>query len=101
MFRPEVVVAGSGDLVTAVVLTLQRAGIHAEDGQTVKLALPQGFSFVKGHEAEKKIDKGGGLVQVSWHVKAGPKEGEFTLEATSGGARATRTVRIRMGGLLD
>jgi ABC-2 type transport system ATP-binding protein len=31
---PEVVVAGSGDLVTAVVLALHRAGIRAEDVQT-------------------------------------------------------------------
>jgi hypothetical protein len=73
----------------------------AEDGQVVKLTLPEGFSFVKGHEAEKTIDKGGSLVQVSWRVRSGPKEGEFTLEATSAGARATRSVQIRSAGILD
>jgi hypothetical protein len=74
---------------------------NAEDGQVVTLTLPPGFSFAKGHEADKKIEKGGDLAQVSWRVKSGPKEGEFTLEAASGGARATRAVRIRAGGLLD
>jgi hypothetical protein len=73
----------------------------AEDGQVVTLMLPEGFSFVKGHEESKTIEKGGSLVQVSWRVRSGPKEGEFPLEARSGGARATRSVRIRAEGLLD
>ncbi|HEX5270602.1 MAG TPA: hypothetical protein VFW33_08960, partial [Gemmataceae bacterium] len=67
----------------------------AADGQVVKLTLPEGFSFVKGHEAEKTVETGGQLAQVSWRVRSGPREGEFTLEASSGGARATRSVRIR------
>jgi hypothetical protein len=73
----------------------------AEDGQVVRLTLPEGFSFVKGHEAEKKIEQGNKLVQVSWRVRSGPKEGEYTLEATSGGARASRSLRLRSEGLLD
>jgi ABC-2 type transport system ATP-binding protein len=40
---PEVVVAGSGDLVTAVVLALHRAGIHAEDVQTETANLEDAF----------------------------------------------------------
>jgi ABC-2 type transport system ATP-binding protein len=40
---PEVVVAGSGDLVTAVVLALHRAGIHAEDVQTETASLEDAF----------------------------------------------------------
>jgi ABC-2 type transport system ATP-binding protein len=40
---PEVVVAGSGDLVTEVVLALHRAGIHAEDVQTETANLEDAF----------------------------------------------------------
>jgi ABC-2 type transport system ATP-binding protein len=40
---PEVVVAGTGDLVTAVVLALHRAGIHAEDVQTETANLEDAF----------------------------------------------------------
>ena len=40
---PEVVVAGSGDLVTAVVLALHGAGIHAEDVQTETANLEDAF----------------------------------------------------------
>jgi hypothetical protein len=71
----------------------------AEDGQVVKLDLPDGFEFVKGHEAEKMIQGGGSLTQVSWRVRSGKKDGDFTLEATSGAARATLTLRIRQEGL--
>jgi ABC-2 type transport system ATP-binding protein len=40
---PEVVVAGSGDLVTAVVLALHRAGVHAADIQTETANLEDAF----------------------------------------------------------
>ena len=40
---PEVVVGGSGDLVTAVVLALHRAGVHAEDVQTETASLEDAF----------------------------------------------------------
>ncbi len=40
---PEVVVAGAGDLVTAVVLALHRAGIHVEDVQTETASLEDAF----------------------------------------------------------
>jgi len=40
---PEAVIAGSGDLVTAVVLALHRAGIHAEDVQTETANLEDAF----------------------------------------------------------
>ena len=40
---PEVVVAGSGDLVTAVVLALHQAGMHAEDVQTETANLEDAF----------------------------------------------------------
>jgi ABC-2 type transport system ATP-binding protein len=40
---PEVVVAGTGDLVTAVVLALHRAGIHAEGVQTETANLEDAF----------------------------------------------------------
>jgi len=40
---PEVVVAGSSDLVTAVVLALHQAGIHAEDVQTETANLEDAF----------------------------------------------------------
>ncbi len=71
----------------------------AEDGQVVKLILPAGFEFLNGHEAEKTIQGGGELAQVSWRVRSGKKEGDFTLEATSGAARANLSLRIRQEGL--
>ena len=40
---PEVVVAGTGDLVTAVVLALHRAGLHADDVQTEAANLEDAF----------------------------------------------------------
>jgi ABC-2 type transport system ATP-binding protein len=40
---PEVVIAGTGDLVTAVVLALHRAGLHAEDLQTETANLEDAF----------------------------------------------------------
>src|SRR5205085_1901346 len=54
-----------------------------QDGQVVKLILPDGFSFAKGHDAEKTVEKGkGGLAQVSWRVHSARKAGEYVLEAT-------------------
>jgi len=70
-----------------------------KEGQMVKLILPPDFSFVKGHDAEKKVEGGsGGLAQVSWRVRAG-KAGEHVLEAVSGGARATLSLRISDEGI--
>jgi hypothetical protein len=73
---------------------------NPNEEQTVKLILPEGFAFAKGHQAEKKVEGvKDGLAQVSWRVRASQKEGEYTLEATSGPARATKSVRIREEGL--
>ncbi len=70
-----------------------------KEGQVVELILPKGFSFAKGHEAKKTVEGGNGnLAQVSWRVRSG-QEGEHTLEAVSGAARATLTLRIRDEGL--
>jgi hypothetical protein len=71
----------------------------AEDGQVVRLKLPDGFEFVKGHAAEKKVQGGGKLVQVSWRVRAAKKEGEYVVEGTTGTSRATLTLRIRDEGI--
>jgi hypothetical protein len=70
-----------------------------KEGQTVRLILPEGFAFVKGHEAEKKVEAGRDLSQVSWKVRAGSKEDEFKLQATSGAAHTSLKIRIRDEGL--
>ncbi len=70
-----------------------------QPGQVVTLILPAGFSFAKGNDADKKIEKAsGGLAQVSWRVRSG-KEGEHVLEAASGRARATLSIRIHEEGI--
>jgi hypothetical protein len=66
-----------------------------QEGQTVRLILPEGFSFAKGHDAEKKVEGGGDLSQVSWRVRSGKKEGDFLLEAASGASRTSLKLSIR------
>lgn len=67
---------------------------NPQPGQVVTLKLPAGFAFATGHQAEQAIKGGGEYNQVSWRVRAGPAGGH-TLEAESGGARATYRVQVR------
>ena len=73
---------------------------NPKDMQTVKLTLPRGLSFVTGEEDEKAVEKGGAYTQVSWRVR-GDAAGTRTIKATSAGAEARTTVRIREGGIFD
>jgi predicted Ser/Thr protein kinase len=70
------------------------------EGQVVKLILPAGFDFAKGHGAEKRVERvHGNLAQVSWRVRTASKEGDYVLEAVSGATRTTLTLRLRDAGL--
>jgi hypothetical protein len=65
-----------------------------QPGQAVRLGLPAGLNFAPGSEAEQKVEQGGDYTQVSWRVRAAAA-GDYALEATSGGARATYPVKVR------
>jgi hypothetical protein len=72
---------------------------NPEDGQRVKLEdLPDGLRLLEGQDPEQVVRKGGEYSQVSWRIRA-EKVGGFQVEATSGAARATYTVRIREANL--
>jgi hypothetical protein len=63
-------------------------------GQVVRLNLPPEIQLAPGAEAEQGVDRETDFFQVSWRVQ--PKaEGDFVLEACSGGARVTTKVKIR------
>jgi hypothetical protein len=71
-----------------------------KEGQVVRLILPEGFAFARGHEAEKKIEgTGGNLAQVSWRVRSASREGQYVIEAVSGASQAALTFRTRDEGL--
>jgi hypothetical protein len=70
-----------------------------KEGQVVRLILPDGFSFAGGHEADKKVEAGGRLAQVSWRVRSAGRQGAYVIEAASGAARASLTFRTRDEGL--
>jgi hypothetical protein len=68
---------------------------NAKKGQKVTLEVPEGLKLAGGEEAEKIIEESAVRTQVFWHLKAG-KEGTYTLEATSGKAKAKeRPVRVK------
>jgi hypothetical protein len=67
-------------------------------GQTVKLTLPEGLSFVSGQQAEQAVEARAGYSQVSWRVHS-DKAGDYVLRATSGTAGVGHKVRITTGSL--
>jgi hypothetical protein len=71
-----------------------------QEGQKVKLALPDGLSLVAGEEAERPVEKGGDYSQVSWRVRA-DRLGDYTVRATSGTHEARTRVRIKNSGIFD
>jgi serine/threonine protein kinase len=66
----------------------------AENGQSVRLGLPPGFSFAEGQAPVKRIE-GISLGIVSWRVKAPNKAGEYVLEAEYGDSRTDLGLRLR------
>ena len=74
---------------------------NPDPGQTVTLRLPEGLTFAKDEVAQKVLESGKDVTQVSWRVKA-EKVGDFALDAELAGvARARYNVRIRDRGILD
>ena len=71
-----------------------------QQGQQVKLALPDGLSLAEGEGAEKQVEAGGDYSQVSWRVRAG-RLGDYTVRATSGTHEARTKVRIKNSGIFD
>jgi hypothetical protein len=72
-------------------------------GQTVKLTLPEGFELIDGR-AEQGVpplppNAESRNSPVTWKVRAGPKEGTFTLKVQSGTAVQTQPLRIRVKGI--
>ena len=84
-------VAGKDFTVTAYVKNPQA-------GQTVKLSLPDGLSFVSAQQAEQAVEVRGDYSQVSWRVHSA-RPGEYLLRATSGMAGVGHKVRISAGSL--
>ncbi len=71
--------------------------------QTVTLSLPEGFELIDGH-AEQEVpplppDADSRNSPVTWKVKAGPKEGKYTLKVQSGNNVQTQPVRIKVKGI--
>jgi hypothetical protein len=67
-------------------------------GEKVKLTVQEGLTLVAGQGAEQEVKDKGEYTQVSWRLHSN-EEGEYTLSATSRGARATHKVRITGGSL--
>jgi hypothetical protein len=67
-------------------------------GEKVKLSVPEGLTLLDGQSAEQQVKGGGRYTQVSWRLHS-TQEGEFTLSATSRGARVAHKVRITRGSL--
>jgi hypothetical protein len=73
---------------------------NPQDGQKVKLALPDGLSLAAGEQAEQRVETGGAYSQVSWRVRA-DRLGDYTVRANSGGHEARTRVRIKNSGIFD
>ncbi len=72
-----------------------------EPGQSVTLRLPDGLALAKDETAQKSVEAGKDVTQVSWRVRA-ERIGDFTLDADlAGTARARYGVRIRDRGIFD
>jgi hypothetical protein len=70
-------------------------------GQTLTLALPEGFTIISGAQTETvAAGFGSGTVPVTWKVKAGPREGKYNLKVKSStGVSQTQLVRIKVSGI--
>jgi hypothetical protein len=89
-----------GSFLPGGVFTVTAYVKDPQEGQTVKLLLPDGLSLVGNEGAEKKVETGDAYSQVSWRVRA-DKLGDYTVRATSGVHAAQTRVRIKNSGIFD
>jgi hypothetical protein len=72
-------------------------------GQTVTLTLPEGFERIEGSAEQPVPPLPPGAASrnspVTWKVKAGPKEGKYTLKVQSGKLVQTQAVKIKVRGI--
>jgi len=70
-------------------------------GQTVTLTLPEGFEVVGGQSRQNVPAAAGSTISpVTWKVKAGPREGKYTLKVqSSSGVSQTQPVQIKVRGI--
>jgi hypothetical protein len=73
-------------------------------GQTVTVSLPEGFSLVSEAETQTVPALGFDAVSrtspVTWKIRAGPREGKYTLKVTSStGVSQTQPVQIKVRGI--
>jgi hypothetical protein len=71
--------------------------------QAVTLTLPEGFELIEG-KPEQPVpplppDAESRNSPVTWKVRAGPREGTYTLKVQSGNAVQTQPVKIRVKGI--
>jgi hypothetical protein len=70
-------------------------------GQRLSLFLPEDFSLLAGEATEPvPAAPGSGIVPITWKVRAGPREGTFTLKVQSStGVAQTHPVQIKVRGI--
>jgi hypothetical protein len=85
-----------GDFRPNQVFTVTAYLKKPQAGQIVRLSLPSALSLAPGVESEQEVTGGGEYTQVSWRVRA-EAVGDYMLEATAAGNRATYRVKIRPG----
>ena len=69
------------------------------EGQTLTLTLPEGFDLVMGN-ATQSVPSTGTVSAVTWKVRAGPRQGSFTLGVKSStGVSQTQKVDIKVRGI--
>ena len=68
-------------------------------GQTLALTLPEGFDLVTG-DMTQSVPVGGSASAVTWKVRAGPRQGAYTLGVKSStGVSQTQKVDIKVRGI--
>ena len=92
---------GSGSFRPNGTFTLVAYVKDPQAGQAVTLHLPPGLALAKDEVAQKLLEGGKDVTQVSWRVQA-EKIGDYGIEAElTGNVRAKFSVRIRERGILD
>lgn len=71
-----------------------------QNGQRVRLDLPDGLSLLDATQAEQSVTPGGDFTQVSWQVMADrPGSGDITVTLQPDGVGESQSIRVNAGGI--
>jgi hypothetical protein len=89
----DLALTAGGSFVTGNTFTVTAYVENPKPGQKIKLDLPSGLELLDSEKPEQEVTAKGDYTQVSWLIRS-KRMGEYSLIATSAGARAAYKVKI-------